>query len=503
MEHPLISLPRRQLLFDFGLSSFFKFFCRFPQNGGGILDFISVPWYTGLKSDRKGGAVSLSEHENILGTMPVGRLVIHMSWPIMLSMLVQAVYNLVDSIYVARINDTAFLALSYAYPIQTLMVAFCVGTGVGFNAVLARRLGEKKAGEANSAAIHGFLLYALCWLLFLSFGLLGSQAYLRSCTDTLTAAEQGAAYLQICCCFSFGMCAQFPLERVLQSTGHPAGFMIVQGSGAVLNLILDPILIFGFDMGVRGAAIATVAGQTVGALIGVYLVFRIREQFPLSLRGFRFQPALAAEMGRIAAPAILMQALGSLMSLGLNTILNLWSETAVWVLGVYFKLQTFVFMPVFSINNGMISILSYNCGARNRNRVSAAIRFGLRTALAIALLGGGILWLFASPLLELCFQAGAEALALGVPALRMSALAFPAAALTIIWSASFQSLGYSRYSLGLTLLRQVVLLLPLSLLLVRLAPDCTFLAFFLSETLALLAALVLFRKVKREKIDRI
>ena len=446
---------------------------------------------------------ALSEQENILGTMPIGRLILTMSWPIMLSMLMQAIYNLVDSIYVARISDTAFLALSYAYPIQTLMIAFNVGTGVGFSATLARRLGEKKPEEANSVVLHGFLLYALCWLLFFSFGLLGCEAYLRSCTDRLAVAAQGAAYLQICCCFSFGVCTQFPCERILQSTGHPAGFMIVQGSGALINLILDPILIFGFHMGVQGAAIATVVGQITGGLIGLYLVRRIRTEFPVTPKEFHLQPALVGEMGRVAVPAILMQALGSLMSLGLNAILNLWSETAVWVLGVYFKLQSFVFMPVFSINNGLISILSYNYGARDRHRVSAAIRFGLMAALTLALAGTGVFWLFSSPLLKVCFNAGVEALALGVPALRMSALAFPAAALTIIWSASFQSLGHSPYSLLLTLLRQIVLLLPAAWLLVRLVPEYTFLSFLIAEVISCIAALILYRTVKREKIDRI
>ena len=432
--------------------------------------------------------------------MPVKRLVFSMSWPIMLSMLTQAVYNLVDSIYVARISDTAFLALSYAYPIQTLMVAFCVGTGVGFNATLAHRLGKKRLDEANSAVLHGFLLYFLCWLLFLAFGLFASRTYLEACTGTAEIAEQGAAYLRICCCLSIGMCLQFPCERILQSTGHPAGFMIVQGSGSLINLILDPILIFGFHMGVRGAAIATVTGQITGGLIGLVLIRRVRYQLPISPRDFRFQPKLAREMCRIAAPAVLMQSLSSLMSLGLNGILTLWSQTAVWVLGVYFKLQSFVFMPVFSINNGLISIISYNYGAKDGKRISGSIRFGMLTALATAVTGTALLWLFARPLLSRCFQAGEAAIALGVPALRLTALSFPLAAVSIICSAAFQSMGRSSHSLAVALLRQIILLLPAAWVLARFCPEWTFLCFPLAELFTCLIALVLCFRIYRERV---
>ena len=445
----------------------------------------------------------MSTQENILGTMPVGRLVLHMSWPIMLSMLTQAVYNLVDSIYVALISDAAFLALSYAYPIQTLLVAFCVGIGVGFNATLSKRLGEKKLDEANRVVLHGFLLYLVCWLLFLVFGLLASGLYLRSCTDTEEVIQLGIDYLQVVCCFSIGVCIQFPCERILQSTGHPAGFMIVQGSGALINLILDPILIFVLDLGVKGAAIATVAGQVIGGLIGFYLLYRIRHEMPLSIRTFRFSPSLTAEMTHIAAPAILMQSLSSLMSLGLNFILNLWSEIAVWVLGVYFKLQTFVFMPVFSINNGLISIISYNYGARSKARVSGAIRFGMLAAVTTAFMGTLLLWLCVSPLLTYCFQASNQALQLGIPSLRMTALAFPVAAVSITLSAAFQSLGRSSQSLKIALLRQIILLLPIAFFLVRFLPHWAFLSFLLAEVLACGAAILLYQKLHQTCIQNI
>ena len=445
----------------------------------------------------------MTEKENMLGTMPVGRLVLRMSWPVMLSMLMQAVYNLVDSVYVAQVGDDAFLALSYAYPIQMLLVAFCTGTGVAFSAALAQRLGEKKLGEAEQAVLHGYLFYGCVWLLFLAFGLLGSGIYMNACTRNPQVAEMGRDYLMICCCFSFGVCTQFPCERVLQSTGHPSGFMIVQGSGAIINLVLDPILIFVFDMGVAGAAAATVIGQISGAVIGLCLVRRIRDQLPLNPRAFRFQRKLAGEMGRIALPAIVMQAMSSLMSMGMNAILNLYSETAVWVLGVYFKVQSFVFMPMFSINNGLISILSFNYGARSRRRVSGAIRFGILAALATALAGLILLWACAYPLLKVAFNAGGAALELGVPALRMTALAFPVAAVSIACSAAFQSLGRSMDSLVVTLLRQLVLLLPVALVLVRLLPRYVFLSFLLAELGACAAALVLFARLYRRTISRI
>ena len=442
----------------------------------------------------------MTRSENILGTMPMGRLIFTMSGPIMLSMLMQAVYNLVDSIYVARLGDNAFLAPSYAYPIQTLLIAFCVGTGVAFSAVLSQRLGAKQMDQASSVVLHGGLLYFLCWLIFFLFGLLGADAYLRTCTDTPSVIAQGTAYLQVCCCLSFGVCTQFPCERILQSMGRPAGFMIIQGSGAILNIILDPILIFVFDMGVAGAAVATVIGQITGAVIGLFLVHGLREQFPISLRGQHLQPALLEELGRIAGPAILMQSLSSVMSFGLNTILRRVSETAVWVLGVYFKLQSFVFMPIFSVNNGLISIISFNYGARDRRRVSGAIRFGMLLAVGTGIIGCGLLILCASPLLRVCFNAGAQALALGKPALGLTALSFPVAAVNIILSSAFQSLGHSRYSLVISLLRYIVLLLPVALLLIYLRPASAFLCFLITEVGACLAALPMYRHVYQSKI---
>ncbi len=437
---------------------------------------------------------------NILGTMPVNRLVLTMSSPIMISMLISAVYNLVDSIYVAQVSDLDFLALSYAYPVQLMMVAFCTGIGVGFNAAFAQRLGEGSQQEANQVACHGFLFYGLCWLLFLAFALFGVPLFFKLSTDDPAVAQAGSEYLTICCGLSIGMCMQFLTERLLQTTGHPAGFMIVQGSGALLNIVLDPVFIFGFDMGVTGAAVATVIGQISGALIGIALLWRIRREFSVSFRGFRPSGALSRELLAVSAPAIVMQSLSSFMSLGLNQLLTLWSQTAVFILGVYFKIQTFVFMPIFGISNGLIPILSYGYGARTPQRITHAIRFSLALAVGTATAGAVILSAAASPLLRYCFHAGTQAAVLGVPALRMTALAFPVAAVSIILSAAFQSLGKSSLSLLISLLRQIILLLPIAAGLVALSPNLVWLSFLWAEVLACLAAVPIYWRTIRPRI---
>ena len=442
-----------------------------------------------------------AQQNNILGTMPIRRLVVTMSWPIMLSMLMQAIYNLVDSICVAQVSDDAFLALSYALPVQMLMIAVCTGTGVGFNAILARRLGEQRYDEVSCVVFHGYLLYLVNWAVFCLFGLLGSAPFFRMSTDNPAVIRDGVAYLTVCCCFSIGMCMQFVAERILQSAGHPAGFMIVQGSGAVINVILDPIFIFLLDMGVTGAAVATVIGQITGAAIGVCLVWRVRGELSLSFRGVRLQPPLVGEIYRIGAPAIALQSLSSFLSLGLNQLLSLWSETAVWVLGVYFKLQSFVFMPAFGVNSGLVPVLSYNYGARDRHRVLGGIRFGLALVLGVMGAGTVLVWLLASPLLTLCFRAAPEALEMGVWALRLVACSFLPAGVSIVFTSAFQSLGYSSRSLAVALLRQIVLPLPAAALLLEAAPELVWLCFLLAEAGAMAVCLLLYRTVRRRTID--
>lgn len=456
-----------------------------------------MPPYAG----KTGGESSVRQsNDDMLGAMPVPRLVVTMSLPIMLSMLISAVYNLVDSVYVAQYSDEAFLALSYAYPVQMLLVAFCSGIGVGFSATFSRRLGEGDREQAASAVCHGFFLYGLCWLLFLLFALTGAAPFLRLSTEDPSVARQGAQYLLICCGLSIGTCMQFLTERILQAMGRPAGFMIVQGSGAILNLILDPIFIFVLDLGVAGAAAATVIGQISGALIGFWLVYRLRHQLPIRLRGFRPRGEMLAEMGRVAAPAVVMQSLSSFMSLGLNQLLTRWSQSAVFVLGAYFKLQTFIFMPIFGISSGLIPILSYNYGSGALRRVSASVRFGQQFTAVLSLSGALLLSLLASPLLRSAFRASPEALAMGAPALRIIALSFFFAGTSIIFCSAFQSLGRSRWSLLVALLRQILLLLPAAALLLALKPALVWAAFPLSELISCTAAALLYRRTVQKQL---
>lgn len=445
----------------------------------------------------------MSEKQNIMGTLPVKRLVLTMSWPIMLSMLLQAVYNLWDSICVAQVSDQAFLALSLAYPVQVLMIAVCVGTGVGFNAVLARKLGEQKLDEAASVACHGYFLFFCSWIIFLLFGLFGVRFFFQASIDDPVVVEDGVRYLSICCCFSIGMAMQFVSERVLQCSGKPMGFMIVQGSGALINMVLDPVLIFLFDMGVTGAAVATVVGQIAGALIGFFLVWRNRKHFPLHWRRFRPDLRIIGPIYRIGAPAIVMQSVSSFMSLGMNQLLIRWSETAVWVIGVYFKVQSFVFMPVFGLNNGLVPVISYNYGARSRERILQAIRFSLQLGLGIMAAGTVLLWIFPELLLQYCFSASPEALEMGAFALRVVACSFVFAGVSILTSSVFQPLGYSRYSLWISLLRQIILLLPISLVLLWLRPELVWLSFLITEVLSMGVSVLMYRKVRHEKIEKI
>lgn len=436
---------------------------------------------------------------NILGTLPIKKLVVTMSLPIMCSMLISALYNMVDSVCVARVSEQAFLALSYAYPIQLLMIACCVGLGVGFNATLSKRLGQGDKKAAVTVVHHGLFLYAVDALVFLVFGLFGAGAFFRMSTSDPVVAQMGREYLVICCGMCFGQCLQFFCERILQCTGNPKGFMIVQGTGAVVNLILDPVLIFGFGMGVQGAAIATVIGQITGGVVGIFLIARLGDQLPISLKGFQIKARLLGEILAIAAPAALMQGLNSVMTLGMNQILNLWSTDAVRAMGVYFKVQSFVIMPVNGINNALVSVLSYNYGAKNKQRVRDALIFGLKMACCVAAAGSLLLFLIAPPLLRYGFGAAGSDMTLGVAALRIAGLNFPFAAASFISCAAFQSLGKSRLALLTAVLRQLVLLLPMAFCFIRFAPEWVWLSFPLAECLSCCAALPMCRRVYLQK----
>lgn len=438
-----------------------------------------------------------------MGTMPVRPLLLRMAWPMMLSMLIQALYNLVDSMFVSRLSGEAFQALSLAYPVQMFMVAVCVGAGVGLNALLSKRLGQGDRTEAKAVALNGIFLYLLCYLLFLSFALFLARPFMAFFTADPTILSAGRTYLTIVTGVSVGMTMQFATERILLACGDPVGPMVIQGVGAVVNLIMDPLLIFGLGpfpaLGVAGAAIATVMGQWTGMAVGFVLLRRLR-RFPLSPRGFRPRGDILAELCRIGIPAAAMQSLSSVMTLGLNKIMALYDPSAVFILGAYFKLQTFLIMPVAGLTNGLTPLVAYNYGARKRERILALSRFALALGAAIMAAGAALLLLIPGPLLGL-FGAEQAVLDSGIPALRWIAVGLIFSGLSTVLCAVFQALGAAMTSLAISLLRQVVLILPAAYLLGLVRPGLMWLSFPLAEILACLAALVLFRRIQRKRLS--
>lgn len=445
------------------------------------------------------------EEESKLGVMPVGRLLIHMSWPIMLAMFAQALYNLVDSIFVSRLSEDAFLALSFAFPVQNFMIAICLGTGVGVNAMLSRRLGEKRADAAADVARNGFFIYFCCWLVFLLFGAIAPAAYLSFFTDSPAVFQYGRQYLTIVCCGSLGMCMEFAAERVLQSSGHPVGHMAVQGTGVVFNLIFDPILIFGLlgfpKLGVAGAAIATVGGQLAGMLVGFVLISRLKE-FKLSFRGFRPCMRTIGDICRIGLPAAVSQSMVTFMTMGMNKILTLFSSTLIVVLNYYFRLQTFIFMPVYGLSNGMVPVVGYNYGAGNRSRVTSSVHFAMALALGLMVPGVLLLLLLPGGLLSL-FRPEQAAYLAGVPALRILSLSFPFASVNLIFSASFQAVDTPSSSLLVSLVRQIFAVLPFLWVLGLIDPSLVWWAIPISEAIGSVLALVLYRKLYLSKISEL
>ena len=393
-----------------------------------------------------------------MAVMPVRRLLLNMAWPMMLSMLIQALYNLVDSMFVAQLSSDGFVALALVYPIQTLMIAVCVGTGVGFNALLARRLGEGRPDEANRVVANGYFVYLVCWVVFLVLGVGLAPVFMGLfAPGQPQVIDYGIQYLSIVTGASVGICMQFAGERTLQATGNTVGPMVIQGIGAVINLILDPLLIFGIGpfprMEVAGAALATVLGQVVGMVVGLCMVRR-SSIVRLSFRGFRPDSAIIRTMFRVGVPAILVQALATVMNLGMNLILPLFTASGVFILGAYFKLQSFLFMPVNGLNNA----------ARQRSRITGVIHFALVLSAAIMAVGTVVFLAIPGPLLRL-FDADAAVLAEGISALRLIALSFVCAGVSVILCAALQALGAANSSLVVSLLRQLVLLFPLALLL--------------------------------------
>ena len=406
--------------------------------------------------------------ENKMGTMPENKLLLSMAVPMMISMLVQALYNIVDSIFVSRICEDALTAVSMAFPWQNIVIAIAVGFGVGINALLSRALGQKNAERVNQVAVNGLLLAGLSYLLVLVAGLIGIRAYMRTQTDIESIVNYGITYLNICILCSFGVFIEITFERFLQATGRTIYSMITQLAGALTNIILDPILIFGLlgfpKLGIAGAAWATVIGQCVGAVVAVTLNHFKNPEVHLRLRHIRPNGRLMGEITAISIPSIIMSCISSLTCFVMNMILIAYSSTAVAVFGVYFKLQSFVFMPVFGLNNGMVPIIAYNYGAQKPDRIHKTIRLGMAYAVAIMAVGLLVFQLIPKQLL-LMFDASDAMLGIGAPALRIMSLAFVFAGVGIASSSACQAFGYSVYSMLISLARQIVVLIPAAYLL--------------------------------------
>lgn len=406
--------------------------------------------------------------ENKMGTMPINRLLISMSLPMMISMLVQALYNVVDSIFVSRINENALTAVSLAFPIQTLMIAVAGGTCVGINAVLSRALGEKNQEMVNKTAGNGIVLMAASYVVFLLLGLFATKPFYLSQTADAQILQYGYDYLSLVCCLSFGIFAQFTFERLLQSTGKTFYIMITQGIGAVINIILDPIFIFGLfgvpGMGVRGAAVATVIGQITAGLLAFLINWKKNDEIQVTRETMRPDPQIIGLIYKIGVPSIIMQAIGSVMTYGMNLILISFSSTATAVFGVYFKLQSFIFMPVFGMNNGLVPILAYNYGAGNRERFVDSLKCGIKYAVAI-MFAGLVIFQAAPEFLLGLFDASEAMLEIGVPALRTISYGFVLAGFGIVCGTAFQALGSATYSMMVSIARQLVVLLPVAYLL--------------------------------------
>ena len=445
--------------------------------------------------------------ENKMGIMPVNRLLIEMSLPMMVSMLVQALYNVVDSIFVSRINENALTAVSLAFPIQSLMIAVGTGTGVGVNALLSKSLGEKNTERANKVAENGVFLAALSYLLFLIIGLTVVRPFYTGQTTDQEILTYGCEYLTVVCCFSFGMYAQFIFERLLQSTGKTIFTMITQGTGAVINIILDPILIFGYfglpRMGVTGAAVATVIGQIVAAVLAFIINQKLNKEIHLDFRAFKPSGKMIGTIYAVGIPSIIMQAIGSVMTYGMNQILMVFSSTAAAVFGVYFKLQSFIFMPVFGLNNGMVPIIAYNYGAGKRDRLVKTMRLSIMYAVTIMIVGIVVFQIFPKQLFMM-FDASETMLAIGVPALRTISLSFVFAGFCIVTGSVFQALGNGVYSMIVSIARQLIVLLPVAYLLSRTGNiNAVWWAFPIAEVVSLLLTVFFLIRINRNIISHI
>ena len=445
-------------------------------------------------------------HENKMGVMPVKRLIISMSLPMMISMLVQALYNIVDSLFVAQISEDALTAVTLAFPMQNLMIAVATGTGVGINALLSRALGARELDDANKAANNGILLMAASSILFVMIGFFLTGPFVSTQTDSPFIAEYAEEYISIVTICSIGLFFQMAFERLLQSTGKTLLSMISQITGAVINMILDPVMIFGWfglpAMGVTGAAIATCIGQCCAAVVAFILNVKFNKEIRLSMSEvFSLSGSIIRKIYNVGVPSIFMVSIGSIMTYGMNIILGGFSSTAQAVFGVYFRLQSFFFMPVFGLNNGLIPVIAFNYGARKKARILEALRFSVVLAFVVMCTGTLVLEIFPK-LLLMMFDASDVMIELGVPALRIIGLHFPMAAIAIALISVFQALAKSYYSLIVSLARQLVVLLPAAWLLsLTGVVGNVWWSFVIAEVISLIVTLFFYTRIKRKMID--
>ena len=449
------------------------------------------------------------KEENKMGTMPVGKLIFNMSLPMMVSMLVQALYNIVDSIFVAKLSENALTAVSLAFPLQTLLIAVGAGTGVGMNALLSKSLGEKNFKKANDTAANAAVLYILSYILFLILGFsVVKPFYLSQIGNAdVEIMEMGIEYLSTVMIFSFGLFTQFFFERLLTSTGRTIFSMTSQLTGAVTNIILDPILIFGLfgapKMGVTGAAIATVIGQCVAGIVAAACNHKYNHDVKLSFKGFKPDLKIIGTIYAVGVPSIIMQSIGSIMTYCMNRILIEFSSTATAVFGVYFKLQRFFFMPVFGLNNGITPIIAYNYGARHRKRMLKTVKVSMFIASCFTFIGFLAFEFIPKTLLEL-FSASSDMLAIGIPALRIIGIHYLIAWFCIIAGTVFQALGKAIYSMIVSIMRQLFVLVPAAYILASIGGlHAVWWAFPIAEIISLIVSVAFLVVINRTIIQKI
>lgn len=437
--------------------------------------------------------------------MPIPRLLITMSLPMMISMLVQALYNIVDSMFVAKLSEDALTAVSLAFPVQALMISIASGTGVGINALLSKNLGEKDFKGADRAASNGVFLAIISSILFMILGFAGSRLFFTIQTDNPLIIEYGTQYMSIITIFCGGIFMQITFERLMQSTGKTFYNMITQGLGAIINIILDPIMIFGLfgfpRLEVAGAAIATVTGQVIAVCLSIFFNCTKNKEIHLTIRRFRPNKRTILTIYKVGFPSIIMQSIGSVMTFGMNKILFMFSSTAVAVFGAYFKLQSFIFMPIFGLNNGMTPIIAYNYGARNKKRITDTIRLSAIISVAIMLVGLVVFQLKADFLLKNLFEASDNMLEIGIPALQIISIHFPIAGFSIIASSSFQALGNGVYSLIISAARQLIVLLPVAFIFASVfGLSMVWWAFPIAEVISTSLSFIMLRRIYKRQI---